>query len=108
MVIMIFISLLISFITFKYLHWAYIHAVIQIVNYARFFLILYIFIFLLYMFYGLKLPGCNVGIRNKNKIKIHIIYPKMWTVLKGIYKYNSLEVVDQTNVRAVSGNDLSI
>ena len=58
------------------------------------------------MFYGQKLPGCNGGIRNKSKIKIHMIYPKMRTVLKGIY--NSLEVVDQTNVKAVNGNDLSI
>ena len=53
--------------------------------------------FFYYMFYRRKLSGCNIGILNKIKIQIYIL--KMRTVLKGIY--NSLEVVDKADVRAV-------
>ena len=54
------------------------------------------------MFYGQELPECNVETQNKNKIQIYLNNADC------VVRHNSLKVVDQANVRAISGNDLSI
>ena len=57
--------------------------------------------FLLYVLRE-EMSGCNVRIRNKMKIQ------KYLKNIDSVQKHDSLKVVDQTNVRLVSGNDLSI
>ena len=49
------------------------------------------------------MKGCKVGIQNKMKIQIYLE-----NYADCVERYNSLEGVDQTNVRTVSGNDLGI